>query len=152
MEGKKIIFDNFVSLINKSEILELHIFTNYISKNSFFFHEFIYWIKNDKIILKKIIDMLNINYDFFIKVLDVIKSTFKANNHKNDYSHEYYLIIILQLLNNHNQWASLKLNILANNTYKYHYKTIHKKFILYSNKKIFMNTFYETTINNEYIP
>ena len=39
MEGKKIIFDNFVSLINKSEILELHIFTNYISKNSFFFHE-----------------------------------------------------------------------------------------------------------------
>ena len=95
--------------------------------------------------------MLNINYDFFIKVLDVIESTFKKNNHKNDYSHEYYLIIILQLLNNHNQWASLKLNILANNTYKYHYKTIHKKFILYSNKKIFRNTFYETTINNEYI-
>ena len=49
--------------------------------------------------------MLNINYDFFIKVLDVIKSTFKANNHKYDYSHEYYLIIILQLLNNHNQWT-----------------------------------------------
>jgi len=47
--------------------------------------------------------------------------------------------------------SSLKLNILANNPYKYHYKTIHKKFILYSEKNVFKNTFYNTTINNSFI-
>ena len=66
--------------------------------------------------------MLNINYDLAIQSMNIIELTFKKNNHKNDYSHEYYLIMISQLLNNHNQWISLKLNILANNPYKYHYK------------------------------
>ena len=46
--------------------------------------------------------MLNINYEFFIQTIIIIESTFKMNNHFNDYSHEYYLILICQLLNNHN--------------------------------------------------
>ena len=151
MTNKNILFDNLISLINKYDKIELHIFNEFITKNSIYFYQFISKIKNNKIILKKIIDMLNINYDFFIQTIDVIESTFKMNNHKVDYSHEYYLIIILQLLNNHNQWVSLKLNILANNHNKYHYKTIHKKFILYSNKNIFNNSFYKTTTDNEFI-
>ena len=122
MKNKTTILNECVQFINKFEILEYHIFIEYITKNSIYFYELISWIKNDKIILKKIIVMLNINYDFFIQTINTIESTFKINNHKNDYSHEYYLIIILQLLNNHNQWVSLKLNILANNPYKYHYK------------------------------
>ena len=151
MTNKNILFNNLISFINKCEILELHTFNEYITKNSIYFYEFIYEIKNNKIILRKIIDMLKINYDFFIKTINIIESTFKMNNHHVDYSHEYYLIIILQLLNNHNQWVSLKLNILSNNPNKYHYKTIHKKFILYTKNNIFLNSFYETTINNEYI-
>jgi len=88
---------------------------------------------------------------FFIQVINIINSTFKINNHKKEYPHEYYLILICQLLNNHNNWKSLKLNILANNCNKYHYKTVHKKFLLYSKKKIFEQTFYNTTINNNLI-
>ena len=104
-------------------------------------------IINDEKILIKIINMLNINYDFFKQTLNVINLKFKINNHKKEYSHEYYLIIIYQLLNNNNTWSSLKFNILANNPNKYHYKTIHKKFLLYSNNDILKNTFYNTTIN-----
>ena len=92
--------------------------------------------------------MLNINYDFFTQTIEVINHTFKINNHKKEYPHEYYLILICQLLNNHNNWVSLKLNILANNPNKYHYKTVHKKFLLYSKKNIFKDTFYNTTVNN----
>ena len=47
--------------------------------------------------------MLNINYDLAIQSINIIESTFKKNNHKNDYSHEYYLIMISQFVNNVNQ-------------------------------------------------
>jgi hypothetical protein len=151
MNNKKILFNNLINLINKNDKLEYHIFIEYITKYCIYFYEFISIIKNNKLILCKIINMLNINYDFFIQAINNIELTFVISNHKVDYSHEYYLIIICQLLNNHNQWSSLKLNILANNINKYHYKTIHKKFILYTDKQIFKNTFYNTTINNKYI-
>lgn len=149
MMNKKILFDNLIKLINDVDKLEYHIFSDYITKKSIYFYDFIDKIKNDANILKKIINMLNINHDFFIKTIDIINSTFKINNHKHEYSHEYYLIIIMQLLNTNNQWHSLKLNILSNNPYKYHYKTIHKKFMLYFNKNIFENCFYSTITNND---
>ena len=151
MTNNKEKFINLIKLIKENDKLEYFVFIKYITTNSIYFYEFISFIKNDTLILHKIIVMLNINNDFFIQTLDVINTTFLKNNHKQDYSHEYYLIIIYQLLNNHNQWSSLKLNILANNPYKYHYKTIHKKFILYSEKNVFKNTFYNTTINNSFI-
>jgi hypothetical protein len=70
---------------------------------------------------------------FFLLTLDIIETTYLKNNHEQDYSHEYsheyYLIIIYQLSNNHNKWSILKFDISANNQNKYHYKTIHKKFI-----------------------
>jgi hypothetical protein len=124
--------NNLINLINSDENLEYHTFINYITVNSIYFYQFISAIKNNITILTKIIKMLNINYDFFIQVINIINSTFKINNHKKEYPHEYYLILICQLLNNHNNWKSLKLNILANNCNKYHYKTVHKKFLLYS--------------------
>ena len=91
--------------------------------------------------------MLRIDYDFFIQTIDLINKKFKITKHHIVYHHEYYLILISQLLNNHNQWISLKLNILARNPNKFHYKTIHKKFLLYSNYNIFKKVFYNTTIN-----
>ena len=151
MINNNILFDNLISLINKYVILDLHIFIKFITKHSIYFYQFVSKIKNDKLILKKIINMLNINYNFFIQTIDIIESKFTMNNHRIDYSHEYYLIMILQILNNHNQWSSLKLNILANNPNKFHYKTIHKKFILYTNKQVFNDSFYKTTIDNEQI-
>jgi hypothetical protein len=143
--------NNLINLINSSQSLEYNIFINYITINSIYFYKFISAIKNNKIILTKIINMLNINCDFFTQTINVINSTFKINNHKKVYQHEYYLILICQLLNNHNNWVSLKLNILANNPNKYHYKSIHKQFLLYSKKNIFKQTFYNTTINNNFI-
>ena len=137
MDNNKIKFDNLINLINENDKLEYHIFINYITINSIYFYKFISAIKNNKLILEKIIIMLNINYDFFIQTIEIINSTFISNNHKKEYSHEYYLILICQLLNNHNQWVSLKLNILANNPNKYHYKSVNKQFILYT-KKIFL--------------
>ena len=151
MNNKKNLINNLIDLINKTTKLENHVFLEYITKNNIYFYEFISIAKDDKLVLHKIIDMLNINYNFFIQTIDIIKSTFKITNHQIIYPHEYYLILICQLLNNHNQWISLKLNILANNTNKYHYKTIHKKFILYTNNNIFKNVFYNTTINNKLI-
>jgi hypothetical protein len=139
---------NLINLINTKDEIEHHVFINYITTNSIYFYQFITVIKNNKSILAKIIKMLNINYDFFIQTINVINTTFKINNHKKKYSHEYYLILICQLLNNHNQWISLKFNILANNHNKFHYKSINKQFILYTKKDIFKNTFYNTTINN----
>ena len=125
-------FNNLINLINTNTDLEYHIFINYITVNSIYFYKFISSIKNNKIILTKIIKMLNINYDFFTQTIEFINSTFKINSHKKEYSHEYYIILICQLLNNQNNWVSLKLNILANNPNKYHYKTVHKKFLLYT--------------------
>jgi hypothetical protein len=151
MNYKKNLINNLIDIINKTDKLEQHIFIEYITKNNIYFYQFISIAKENKSVLHKIIDMLNINYDFFIKTINIINSTFKITNHQITYPHEYYLILICQLLNNHNQWISLKLNILANNTNKYHYKSIHKKFILYSNKNIFKNVFYDTTINNKLI-
>jgi hypothetical protein len=139
---------NLINLINTKDEIEHHVFINYITTNSIYFYKFITLIKNNKSILAKIIKMLNINYDFFIQTINVINTTFKINNHKKEYSHEYYIILICQLLNNHNQWISLKFNILANNPNKFHYKSINKQFILYTKKDIFKNTFYNTTINN----
>ena len=140
--------NNLINLINSNDNLEYHTFINYITNNSIYFYKFISVIKNNSFILSKIIKMLHINYDFFIKTINTINSTFKINNHKKEYSHEYYLILICQLLNNHNQWISLKFNILANNPNKYHYKSVSKQFILYTKKDIFKNTFYNTTTNN----
>lgn len=148
MDNNKIKFNNLINLINTNDKIEYHVFVNYITTNSIYFYKFISAIKNDKLILAKIINMLDINYDFFIQTINIINSTFKINNHKKEYSHEYYIILICQLLNKNNQWSSLKFNILANNPNKYHYKTINKQFILYTKKNIFKNTFYNTTINN----
>jgi len=84
---------------------------------------------------------------FLFKQLILLIKNLAITKHHIVYHHEYYLILILQLLNNHNQWITLKLNILANNPNKFHYKTIHKKFLLYTNYNIFKKVFYNTTIN-----
>jgi hypothetical protein len=141
------LINNLIDLINNTSNLEQHTFNEYITKNNIYFYEFISIAKNHKLVLKKIINMLKIDYSFFIKAIHIINKNFKITKHHIVYHHEYYLILILQLLNNHNQWITLKLNILANNPNKFHYKTIHKKFLLYTNYNIFKKVFYNTTIN-----
>ena len=129
-------FRNLIKLIKESDKLEYCVFIKCITNDSIYFYEFISFIKNDTVIIKKIIVMLNINYEFFVQTLNTIETTFLKNNYKQD-----YFILIYQLLNNHNQGASLKFNILANNTNKYHYKTVHKKFILYFEKMFLKRLF-----------
>ena len=52
------------------------------------------------------------------------------------------------MLNKFNQWSSLKLCVLYDNTNKYHYKCINKQFILYTSKNIFKNLFIKSTDND----
>ena len=66
---------------------------------------------------------------FFSKTIDKIEYTFIMNNHTKKYSHEYYLINILSMLNKNNQWSSLKYNSIYDFTYKNNYKYIYKKYI-----------------------
>ncbi len=73
---------NLINLINTKDEIEHHVFINYITTNSIYFYQFINVIKNNKLILAKIIKMLYINYDFFIQTINVINTTFKINNQK----------------------------------------------------------------------
>ena len=53
---------------------EQHTFNEYINNNNIYFYEFISIAKNYKLVLKKIINMLRIDYDFFIQTIDLIKN------------------------------------------------------------------------------
>jgi len=111
------------------------------------FYQFLNYVNDNYNIIKKIIKMLNYDYDFFYKTIEKIKCTFKMNNHKKKYSHEYYLINILSMLNKNNQWSSLKYNFFYDHTCKNHYKSIYKKFLLYTKNKIFEKVFIDSCNN-----
>jgi len=69
MNYKKNLINNLIDIINKTDKLEQHIFIEYITKNNIYFYQFISIAKENKSVLHKIIDMLNINYDFLFKQL-----------------------------------------------------------------------------------
>ena len=74
---------NGAQFINKFEILEQNIFIEYIGKNSIYFYEFDFMdCQMIRLLKKKIIVMLNINYDLNIQMFKYSK----------------YLILLNQLL------------------------------------------------------
>ena len=51
------------------------------------------------------------------------------------------------MLNKNNQWSSLKYNFFYVHTCKNHYKSIYKKFLLYTKNKIFEKVFIDSCNN-----
>jgi len=139
---------SLIETFDKIDIIEYHYFINQLKDKQIEFYQFLNFVNENNKIMKKIIEMFNYNYDFFSKTIDKIKSTFKINNHTKKYSHEYYLFNILSMLNKNNQWSSLKYNFIYDSTYKNHYKSIYKKFLLYSKKNVFENVFIDSTNDN----
>ena len=139
--------DNFINLMLTTNI-EYNDFIIFLQKNNILFYKLIMKVKNNQIVLKKLIKIIDVDYDFIINSIDIIEKTFYQNNHKKKYCHEYYLILIYFMLNKFNQWSSLKLCVLYDNTNKYHYKCINKQFILYTSKNIFKNLFIKSTDND----
>jgi len=87
----------------------------------------------------------NIKFDIIIKYINLIC----PSEYNSKYSNEYYLKNILFVLNNFVSWTSLKYSKFIDSTSKYHYKTIHKKHILWSKKNIYNYAYNEMLNNNE---
>jgi len=141
------IVNKFSNLIFNDNFL-YNDFISFLQNNNIKFYQLIMIVKNNNIILKKIIKLIDVDYNFINNSVKMIETTFYQNNHKKKYCHEYYLILIYFMLNKFNQWSSLKLCVLYDNTNKYHYKCINKQFILYTSKKIFKNLFIKSTSND----
>ena len=66
----------------------------------------------------------------------------KKKNYKIIYNDNYYLNMIIKMLNNNNKWSNLQNDKEYINKSMYHYKTIYNKFIYWCNNDIFKNAFY----------
>ena len=87
----------------------------------------------------------NIKFDTIIKYINLIC----PNEYNTKYTNEYYLKNILFVLNNFVSWKSLKYSKFIESTSEYHYKTIHKKHILWSKKNIYTYTYaYNEMLSN----
>jgi hypothetical protein len=80
-------------------------------------------------------DFIN-SYKFKI----ILKYNSKYDNH-------YYLKNIIYVLNDFVSWKSLKYSKFIESTSSYHYKSIHKKHILWSNSRVYYYA-YNEIINN----
>ena len=94
--------------------------------------------------MEKLLKLLNINVTLFNLLMTKIKEYYSDKKYKRKYSHEYNLILTLQLKNDLNNWRALsKLNIYDSNT-QYHFKVINSQFIRWTNKGIFKKAFEES--------
>ena len=111
------ILNKFSNLIFNDNFL-YNDFIFFLQNNNIKFYQLIMIVKNNDIILKKIIKLIDVDYNFINNSVKIIETTFYQNNHKKKYCHEYYLILIYFMLNKFNQWSSLKLCVLYDNTPK----------------------------------
>ena len=86
---------------------------------------------NNNLIIKLCLNEIN-------KISKPIHSKY---NSKIKYTNEYYLTMILFMLNNVNQWSFLVNLKLYKSISPYHYKTIYNKFRLWTSLGIFKNAF-----------
>lgn len=106
--------------------LNINDFTNNIYKNNIF-----------KYYCLQEIQKLNIMRD----------NKYKNKKFNIKYSNDYYLSMILKLLNVYNAWEYLKYDKMYISKSKYHYKTIYNKFIYWSSIDIFRKAFNNFNIN-----
>ena len=91
-------FNKFIKLI-LNDNFEYNDFISFLQNNNIKFCQFIMKVKNNDIIFKKIIKLIDVDYDFIVNSVKIIENTFNQNNHKKKYCHEYYLIMICSLQN-----------------------------------------------------
>ncbi len=80
--------DKFIKLILNNDF-EYNDFTSFLQNNNIKFYQFIMRVKNNDIIFKKVIKLIDVDYDFIVDSVKIIENTFNQNNHKKKYSHEY---------------------------------------------------------------
>ena len=85
-----------------------------------------------------------LKFDIIIKYANLLC----PNEYNSKYNNEYYLNNILYVLNNFVSWKSLKYSKLLLSDKEYHYKTIHKKHILWSNNKVYEYAYNDILNNN----
>ena len=93
-------------------------FYNEFKKNNIIFNDLLKVIKNNKIILDKILSLLDINNELFYEILKVIKKKNIGNDRPLTYCYEYNLILILHVKNNLNNWKILQSLTICHNNYK----------------------------------
>jgi len=86
---------------------------------------------------KLIIDVFK--YYCMIEINKINDNKDKNKNYKILYTDNYYLDMIIKMLDNNNKWSNLKNDKEYVNKSIYHYKTIYNKFIFWCNKDIFKN-------------
>ena len=85
----------------------------------------------------------NMKFDVIIKYIDLLC----PNKYNSKYYNEYYLKNILYVLNNFVSLKSLKYSKFLQSDKEYHYKTIHKKHMLWCSKHVYEYA-YNNILNN----
>jgi len=119
-------------------------FFNSFRKINFNFNELLINIRNNKTKMNKVLFLLNINKNLFYELYEIINNKSKYSDRKVTYCIEYYLILILHVKNNLNNWKSLQSLILCCSPYK----SIYNQFLRWSNKDLFYNAYYKNISNN----
>jgi hypothetical protein len=86
------------------------------------------------------------NFDIILKYANLLC----PNKYNSKYDNQYYLLNIMYMLNDFVSWKSLKYSIHLKSNSIYHYKTIHKKHILWSDNLVYKYAYTEI-INNDKI-
>lgn len=119
-------------------------FLNYFRKLNFTFNELLINIRNNKNKMIKILQLLNINNILFFELYEIINNESKYSDRIVTYCIEYYLILILHVKNNLNNWKILQSLILCCSPYK----SIYNQFLRWSNKDLFYHAFYNNLTKN----
>jgi hypothetical protein len=108
------------------------------------FNNLLKTIKNDELIMTKLLTLLGINIQLFKELLNIIKITYMGNDRQFKYCHEYTLILILYVKNNLNNWSMLQSLIICHNNYKVTYA----QFLRWSKKGLFEQCYKVNVIKN----
>ena len=132
--------------MNTNFILEstnLLSFFNEFRKQNILFNDLLKVINKNKILLDKVLFLLNINNELFYEILKVIKKNYIGNDRPLTYCFEYNLILILHVKNNLNNWSILQSLIICHNPYK----SVYGQFRRWSKVGVFLKAF-ENNIND----
>ena len=120
-------------LINIKKEIELY---DALRNKKILFNDLLISIRNDETKMNILLKILNINNVFFNELLDV-SNKLKYSDKKVTYSPEYYLILILHVKNNMNNWKSLQKLLLCHSPYK----SIYNQFLRWSHKDLLEKIF-----------
>ena len=113
-------------------------FYNSFREIGYNFNELLINIHNNKNKMTKVLSLLNINNTLFYELYEIINKKSKYSDRQVTYCIEYYLILILHVKNNLNNWKILQSLILCCSPYK----SIYNQFLRWSKKNLFYNAYY----------